>query len=92
MILYAAARRRLAQAAPLAVLVPVLVALWALRDQLPTALPQNPPASASDPVISGHPALLAAQALRTARLHPRFAWGAEAVDRGEWRRTRPGGW
>lgn len=59
MILYAAARRRLAQAAPLAVLVPVLVALWALRDQLPTALPPNPPAPASDPVISGHPALLA---------------------------------
>lgn len=59
MILYTAARRRLAQAAPLAVLVPVLVALWALRDQLPTALPPNPPAPASDPVISGHPALLA---------------------------------
>lgn len=55
--------RRLAQAAPLAALAPVLVALWALRDHLPTALPQNPPASASDPIISGHPALLAGQAV-----------------------------
>jgi signal transduction histidine kinase len=45
------------------VLVAVLVALWSVRGSLPVALPQDPPASASRPVITGHPLLLAAQAL-----------------------------
>ena len=39
------------------------LALWIVRDQLPVALPGNPPASSQRPVITGHPLLLAAQAL-----------------------------
>jgi signal transduction histidine kinase len=55
--------RSLVHATAPAVLLPIVAVLWLARDHLPTALPHNPPASASDPVISGHPALLAAQAV-----------------------------
>jgi signal transduction histidine kinase len=51
----------------LAVLViagPVL--LWLFHDQLPVALGQTPPSSASRPVITGHPLLLATQAVSAA--------------------------
>ena len=48
--------------APALVLLAALVALWSVRGSLPLALPQDPPSSASHPVITGHPLLLAAQA------------------------------
>ena len=51
---------------PWAVTVAGVVLLWALRDQLPLALAQTPPASAERPVISGHPALLVAHAVTAA--------------------------
>ncbi|GAA2490309.1 sensor histidine kinase [Terrabacter carboxydivorans] len=44
------------------VLVGLLVT-WGLRDSLPLALAQTPPASAQHPVIAGHPWLLGAHAL-----------------------------
>jgi len=53
---------RLHELAPALVLAAVFVALWWVRDSLPLPLPQDPPASASRPVITGHPLLLAAQA------------------------------
>jgi signal transduction histidine kinase len=37
--------------------------LWIQRDQLPVALPDLPPASAQRPIITGHPAVLGAQAV-----------------------------
>jgi signal transduction histidine kinase len=54
--------RWLVQALPILGLVPVVTVLWMLRDHLPTALPRNPPPSATEPVITGHPLVLAAQA------------------------------
>jgi len=48
--------------APVLLLAAALVALWSARGSLPLALPQDPPASASRPVITGHPLLLVAQA------------------------------
>lgn len=50
------------QLAPALVLAAAFLALWSVRDSLPLALPRDPPASASRPVITGHPLLLAAQA------------------------------
>ena len=54
--------RRAAQLLPFVVAVGLLGLLWWARDALPVALPGDPPASATRPVISGHPLLLAAQA------------------------------
>lgn len=48
---------------PLAGTMVCLVALWLVRDMLPTPVPQNPPASATNPVITGHPLLLGGQAV-----------------------------
>ena len=45
---------------PGAVIVVGLTVLWLLRDVLPVALAQSAPASAAQPVITGHPLLLAA--------------------------------
>jgi signal transduction histidine kinase len=47
--------------APLIALAAGVVALWLLRDSLPLALEQSPPPSATEPVITGHPLLLAGQ-------------------------------
>lgn len=52
--------RRLA-GVPLLLLAAAVALLWWLRDGLPVPLPQDPPASAADPVITGHPLLLTAQ-------------------------------
>ena len=41
--------------------VPVLLVLWLERHELPAALDRTPPLSAQHPLITGHPALLAAQ-------------------------------
>lgn len=46
---------------PLAVVAVVLLALWSSRALLPLAVAQDPPASATEPVIVGHPVLLAVQ-------------------------------
>jgi signal transduction histidine kinase len=46
---------------PLVGVVTLVVALWLVRDTLPAPVPQNPPPSATNPVISGHPLLLAGQ-------------------------------
>lgn len=54
-------RRRLAAAVPVLALLGVLVMLWWTRDALPVALSQGPPAPATRPSITGHPALLIAQ-------------------------------
>jgi signal transduction histidine kinase len=54
-------RRRIGVVAAVLALVAVPVALWWARNLLPEPLPGNPPASAEHPVITGHPALLAAQ-------------------------------
>jgi signal transduction histidine kinase len=53
--------RRLPLVLPFLLVAAVVVVLWASRDHLATALPHDPPASAADPVISGHPVLLTAQ-------------------------------
>lgn len=45
------------------VLVIVAVVMWLVGDTLPVALDASPPASAQRPVITGHPLLLAAQAV-----------------------------
>lgn len=57
------ARRWLPEVLPLLLVVLLLVALWRFRTSLPDPMPQEPPASASHPVLSGHPGLLAAQAV-----------------------------
>jgi signal transduction histidine kinase len=56
-------RRRRVVVLPWLLVVAALVALWSVRDLLPDPLPADPPASAEHPVITGHPALLAAQAV-----------------------------
>lgn len=45
---------------PGAVIASALAVLWLMRDVLPVALAQSAPASAEQPVITGHPLLLAA--------------------------------
>jgi signal transduction histidine kinase len=60
------AGRWLPQALPFLAVVPVVVALWLLRAHLPVPLPHAPPADATDPVLSGHWALLAGQAVGAA--------------------------
>lgn len=50
-------------ALPLVGMVTLVVALWLSRDLLPAPVQQNPPASATNPVISGHALLLAGQTL-----------------------------
>ncbi len=54
------------RAFPWLVIAGGLLVLWPLRDWLPVALDQSPPTSAQRPVITGHPALLVAQALAAA--------------------------
>jgi signal transduction histidine kinase len=44
----------------------VLVLLWLMKDSLPVAVTATPPESAQHPVVEGHPAFLAAQALGAA--------------------------
>ena len=56
-----------ARAAATGVLVGVVL-LWVAKNSLPIAVTATPPASAQRPVIDGHPALLAAQALSAACL------------------------
>lgn len=48
-------------ALPLGGVAGVVTTLWLVGDSLPAALPQVAPPSAADPVITGHPVLLAAQ-------------------------------
>ena len=46
---------------PWALVVGFMTGLWLARNYLPAALARTPPPSAQHPVITGHPALLAAQ-------------------------------
>jgi len=48
---------------PLLTVAAACLALWVLRDSLPVALSSSAPATAQRPVITGHPALIASQAL-----------------------------
>lgn len=50
-------------AGPAAVVLATVVLLWVFREALPVAASESPPVSAQQPVITGHPLLLAAQAL-----------------------------
>lgn len=50
-------------ALPLVAMAIMVVALWLVGDLLSPAVPENPPASATHPVVSGHPLLLAGQAV-----------------------------
>jgi signal transduction histidine kinase len=54
---------RAARAFPWVVVTVAVAVAWLLRDVLPAALDRNPPASATRPVLDGHPALIGAQAL-----------------------------
>lgn len=55
--------RRWLRVSPLLAVAGVCLVLWVLRDQLPIALSASAPATAQRPVITGHPALIAGQAL-----------------------------
>ncbi|QNN53138.1 sensor histidine kinase [Nocardioides mesophilus] len=50
-----------ARVVPWLLVAATFTALWSVRDRLPVALDQNPPASAQQPVLDGHPLLLVAQ-------------------------------
>jgi signal transduction histidine kinase len=52
---------RLHELSPALVLAVAFAVLWRVRDSLPLALSQDPPPTASQPVITGHPLLLSAQ-------------------------------
>jgi signal transduction histidine kinase len=58
--------RRRAHVATWALVGAAVVALWLAHDHLPEALSQSPPSSAQHPVITGHPALIAAQVVGAA--------------------------
>lgn len=54
---------RASLAGPAAVVLVAVVIVWLFRDWLPVATSETAPASAQDPVITGHPLLLVAQAI-----------------------------
>jgi 23S rRNA (guanosine2251-2'-O)-methyltransferase len=71
--------------APWTTAVVLVVLLLLLREDLPQALESNPPSSAQHPMVTGHPVLLAAQALAAFA----FAAGSWVFTRQALRRPDP---